>query len=93
MLKILEVEIKSPYKLKCKFNTGETKLFNVLPVIQNHHLINGVSELLNDDIFKKVIVGQMGEILWKNIVKEENSDTYFDYDISAEYVYENSILV
>lgn len=90
MHKIIEVEIVSPYLLKCRFNSGEVKTIDVYPVIQNHIYINGVSDILKEEIFKTVKIGQFGELLWSHIVKEENSDTYFDYDISPDFVFENS---
>jgi hypothetical protein len=92
MLRITEIKVVPNYHLICRFNSGELRQLAVLPLIESHKHLNGVGELLNGDTFKKVQIGQFGEIVWEKIVKTEyNGEVLFwDYDISPEFAYQNS---
>jgi Protein of unknown function (DUF2442) len=94
MIRITELKVTGPFTLLCKFNNGAIKKLDVLPVIQQHIHLNGVSTLLNEGSFKKVRIGGFGEIVWDKIVKttQDGEEVYWDYDISPEFAYENSSL-
>jgi hypothetical protein len=94
MIRITEIKVATPYLLLCKFNNGQIKKLDVLPVIEQHKHLDGVSTLLNEAFFKKVRIGEFGEIVWDKIVKttQDGKEIYWDYDISPEFAYENSIL-
>ena len=91
MIRVTEIIEKTPYYLLCKFNDGAIKKLDVLPLIKNHSHLKGVESLLNEAIFQNVRIGQFGEIVWDRIVKTTDNgvDTYWDYDISPEYAYQN----
>jgi hypothetical protein len=93
MIRITEVKVAAPYLLLCKFNNGTVKKLDVLPVIEQHLHLNGVSTLLNEAFFKNVRIGEFGEIVWDKIVKttQDGHEIYWDYDISPEFAYENSV--
>ena len=93
MLRVTQISVIPNYNLICKFNSGEIKKLDVLPLIKRHWHLTGVECLLNEDIFKNARIGQFGEILWKKIVKTayNNEVLYWDYDISPEFAYQNSI--
>lgn len=93
MIRITEIKVSSPYYIQCTFNNGVTKKLDVLPVIEHHLHLNGVSALLNEAFFKKVRIGEFGEIVWDKVVKtcQSGVEVYWDYDISPEFAYENSI--
>ena len=48
--KIIDVEALDNYKIKLKYETGETKIFNVLPYISG----KWYEELFNNSYFKTV---------------------------------------
>ncbi|MEI6751916.1 MAG: hypothetical protein WCK78_01990 [Paludibacter sp.] len=95
MIRVIEIIDKTPYTLVCKFNNGIVKKIDILPIIENHKHIVGVQNLLNESVFNTVRIGEFGEIVWDKIVKSSRNgeDITWDYDISPEFAYENSILV
>jgi len=76
--KIIDVEALDNYKIKLKYETGETKLFNVLPYIFG----NWYEELRNSSYFKTVhlISGRKG-IEWEH-----------GQDIAPHELYDMSII-
>jgi hypothetical protein len=90
MLKIEKIISIEPYEIVSKFNNGETKKLNILPIIQNHIEFDGVEKLLDEKIFKTAKLGVFTEIYWKKIVKTSKNEIW-NYDISPEYFYENGI--
>lgn len=92
MIKVSRVFVESSYQLICEFNNKEVRLLDVLPIIENHKHLNGVSRLFEKEVFAKVEVGDFGELTWRKIVITENNGTptYWDYDISPEFAYSNS---
>lgn len=92
MLRITEIVEKKNSILLCKFNTGEVKSLNVLPIIENHKNIKGVEKLLDNSIFKTAQIGQFGEIYWPKLItsSHNNEEVVWNYDISPEYAYYNS---
>ena len=95
MLRVVEIIETSPYCLQCKFNNGEIKKLDVKPIIEHHIHLNGVQDLLNESVFKKVSIGEFGEIVWVKIVKtvQDGKEIKWDYDISPEFAYQNSTSV
>ena len=87
--KILEIE---NFAIICEFNNGVKKKLNVLPLIQNHSHLQGIDLLQNEIVFKKVAVGEMGEIFWKNIITSKSNDLW-NYDISPEFIFYNGTAV
>lgn len=94
MIRVVEIIEKTPYFLVCKFNNGVVKKLDILPLIENHKHIEGVQSILNESVFHTVGIGEFGEIVWNKIVKttQNGKVIYWDYDISPEFAYENSIL-
>jgi hypothetical protein len=61
--KILNVEPLDDYKIKIFYETGEIKLFNVLPYISG----NWYEELINNEYFKTIHLVSNGHgIEWEN---------------------------
>jgi hypothetical protein len=61
--KIIDVEALDNYKVKLKYETGETKIFNVLPYISG----NWYEELNNINYFKTVHLTSAGKgIEWEH---------------------------
>jgi len=52
----------------------------------------GIDKLLEIPVFKNVRIGEMGELVWDNIIKtEHNGETILmNYDISPEFAYINA---
>jgi len=95
MLRVIELVEVSPYYLLCKFNNGEIRKLDVLPIIEHHKHLEGIDSLLTEVIFAQARVGDFGEIVWDKIIKtlENGVEMSWDYDISPEFAYENSILI
>jgi len=95
MIRITEIIEHTSYSLICKFNNGVVKKLDILPIIENHKHLEGVQKLLNEPVFNSVRIGEFGEIVWDKIVKNSHTgeDSYWDYDISPEFAYENSVEV
>jgi len=81
--------------LICKFNNGNIKKLNILPIIEQHKHLKGVERLLDEIIFNKVRIGEFGEIVWDKIVVtiQDKKEVIWDYDISPEFAYQNSISI
>lgn len=92
MLRVVEIIDNNNFSLLCKFNTGEVKKLNVLPIIENHKHLNGIDRLYDNKEFAKVKIGEFGEIFWSGIVhsNQDGQEFLWDYDISPEYAYFNS---
>ena len=91
--KIIEI---APYYVDCRFNTGELKRIEVLPLLLNHQDLNGIDQLKDHSIFEKALIGEMGELKWEKIIlsPKDDSGKRWDYDISPEFAYEiGNILV
>lgn len=95
MLRVTKIVEKSCYILVCKFNNGIVKQLDILPIIENHRHLNGVQNLLDESVFFSVRIGEFGEIVWDKLVKTNTDgvEVDWDYDISPEYAYQNSIAV
>ena len=93
MIRVTDIINKTSYSLVCKFNNGMIKKLDIMPIIENHKQLDGVENLLNESVFNTVRIGEFGEIVWDKIVKNSyNGEVLFwDYDISPEFAYENSV--
>ncbi len=89
MIKVMEIKRVEPYAVECKFNNGISKVLDVYPLIQNHKDLVGIDKLLEMQVFSSVRVGEMGELVWDNIIKTEyNGETILmNYDISPEFAF------
>jgi hypothetical protein len=92
MLRVVIILNKENHRLVCQFNNGEIRDLDILPIVSKHKHINGVENILKNDVFESVKIGEFGEILWLNIVKTNTNegDIYWDYDISPEFAYSES---
>lgn len=92
MIKIIRVFIENPFQLVCEFSNKEVRLLNVLPILEQHKHLNGVSSLFKEENLAKVEIGDLGELTWRKIVISEYNGvtTCWDYDISPEFAYLNS---
>ena len=95
MIKVTSIDILEPYFLVCRFNTGITKKLDVFPLIQNHEKLKGIEKLLDGKTFKKVRIGDAGEIVWDKIITTSyrGEDQIWDYDISPEFAFENALQI
>ena len=91
MVKIVSINKVELYNITCTFNDGSTKKIDVKPLLQKHHYLDGITELYNENVFKQVKIGEMGEIMWENIISipDHKAITKWNYDISPEFVYYN----
>ena len=92
MLKVSSIEKAEPYFLICRFNNEVIKKLDILPLIENHKNLEGIDQLLKTNIFNQVSIGEMGEIVWPNIIRTIHNGvvTIWDYDISPEFAFENA---
>jgi hypothetical protein len=92
MIRITDIKVTPPYNLICRFNSGDIKQLDVLPIIKQHKHLIGVEKLLNEEVFKKVRIGEFGEIVWdKIVITEHNGEQIcWDYDISPEYAFQHA---
>jgi hypothetical protein len=92
-LKIQKIISIEPYSVVCRFNNGIVRQLDIKPLIENHTKLKGIDKLLNENIFRRVRIGKMGELLWKKVVEESDSDNktiLWDFDISPEFFFQNS---
>ena len=91
MLKIETIQILETYKLLCVFNTGEKRILDIQSTLD---LANEyVKRIVQPETFKKVKIGDFGQIYWENIaeMKDLNGVTFpCEFDMSPEFVYHNS---
>ena len=89
MIKVIEIKKVESYAVECKFNNGISKKLDVYPLIQNHKNLDGIDRLLDEQVFKNVRIGELGELVWDNIIKSEynGETTMMNYDISPEFAF------
>lgn len=93
MIKAVEILKISPFKVVCRFNTGEIKQIELESVINNSNQYVNKKKLLDEEFFKQVSIGVFGELYWENAAyfKNENGELIpCEYDLSPEFVYYNS---
>ena len=94
MIKVTAIEKAEPYVIVCRFNNNMVKKLDILPLIENHKNLDGIEKLLDIETFSKVRVGELGELVWDKIIKTTNykgERETWDYDISPEFAFINSI--
>ncbi len=94
MLKIKNISLMPNYTLRCVFNTGEVRIFNLQKSLDKNDRF--VRKVLSLEVFEKVKLGDFGELYWDEIgeIKELNgSISSCNYDISPEFVYAHSELL
>ena len=90
MLKIEAIQIIKAYKLRCFFNTGEQKIFDLEQKLDVNNVF--VKKILNPNTFNLVKIGVLGQIQWDGIGEIKDNDgsaILCEYDISPEFVYFN----
>lgn len=85
------LEVGSHYII-CGLNNGEKRKLNLLPLLQKHAAIQGVSQLLELEMLKTAQIGTMGEVLWENIVTNSRNESW-SYDISPDFFLKEGELV
>ncbi len=95
MIKVISIEKIEPYYLVCRFNNQVVKKLDIYPLIQQHKNLQGIDQLMANEIFNKARIGEMGEIVWDKIIttKHLNETIVWDYDISPEFAYEHASLI
>ena len=91
MLKIKKIAILPNYTLRCVFNTGEVRIFDLQKSLDKNNRF--VRKVLTPEVFDKVKLGSFGELFWDEIgeIQELNgSVSSCNYDISPEFVYAHS---
>ncbi len=93
MVKLSKIEFSENNEILCFFENGEQRLFNVQNSIKDRY----IGAIISDDkILKSAQIGQFGEIYWSNMgeIKDlEGNVIRCEYDISPEFVYENSVII
>ncbi len=93
MVKLSKIEFSENNEILCRFENGELRLFNVRDSIQDRYIDIIVSD---NKIFKSAQIGKFGEIYWSDMgeIKDLKGNVILcEYDISPEFVYENSITI
>jgi hypothetical protein len=91
MLKITHISLLSNFMIRCVFNTGEERMFDLKKALSIEDPF--VKKILRPEVFEKVKIGEFGQLYWQNIGEiRELNDTVSpcDYDISPEFVYAHS---
>lgn len=94
MLKIEDIQFIDHQKILCFFNTGDKRVFNVVCVINDDNKFS--QKLMQPLVFRNAKIGVFGQLYWDGIAEMKNYDGEFipcEYDISPEFVFNNSIAV
>ncbi len=89
MKKIVELYIEKPFVLLCVFANGEKRLFDLSNSLNDKY----AKKLMNEEVFRQAKIGSFGEVYWENVAEIRNLKGELEpcqYDMSAEFVYENS---
>ncbi len=93
MIKLSKIEFSENNEILCFFENGELRLFNVQNSIKDRYIKVIISD---DKIFKSAQIRKFGEIYWADMGEIKDLDGNIircEYDISPEFVYENSVTV
>jgi hypothetical protein len=90
MLRVTSIDHIQPFEITCSLNNGIKRKIEVMPLIQQHHHLIGISALLESPQFLKAEIGNMGEIRWRNIILGADGQLW-DYDISPEFVFHHGV--
>ena len=96
MIKPIEILSAKPYIIVCRFSCGETRQLNMEQFIRAQQGIAGISSLFDEKIFTQVSIGEVGQLLWKDVTTMKNEKGEFiscEYDVSPEFAYKESIPV
>lgn len=96
MRKTVEILNVIPYSVTCKFNTGEVRTIDMKEIISNSNTYVDKEKLLNIEFFKKVRINEFGELQWSNaaFMRDENNEWIkCEFDLSLEFIYQNSVAV
>ncbi|MFM7195852.1 MAG: hypothetical protein ACKOYP_13870 [Bacteroidota bacterium] len=85
MIRVISIDQIEPYAIICSLSNGIKRKVEVKPLIENHLHLDGISSLLHRPEFMKAEIGEMGEIRWKNVIKNSDGESW-DYDISPEFI-------
>ncbi len=93
MLKAVEIINSNPYKIVCKFNTGEIREINLENLILESNSLVNKEKLLDPAFFNKAAIGNFGELFWENAayIRDLKGEMIScEFDLSPEFVYFNS---
>lgn len=91
MKKITKIELQKPYRILCTFNHNEQRIIDLKEIFSADDPY--AQKVLNKSAFKKVQIGDFGELYWKDVaeMKDLHGKTIpCNYDISPEWVYRKS---
>ena len=92
--KINKIKIIEPFKLLCTFDNNEVRLFEISKNLKIEDKY--FHQLLEESNFNKVEIGVFGELSWKELAEIQNYNGELElceYDMSPEFVYNNSLLI
>lgn len=96
MIHVTNILETQPYFLIVAFDNGEVRKLEMQPILESQQHYPGVEKLFDTNIFLHPHIGNFGQIYWDNILQMRDLQGEFipcEYDLSPEFVYENSILV
>jgi hypothetical protein len=91
MFRITNISILDAFQIQCSFNTGETKVLDLKKSLDINNKY--VKKLIKNDTYKNAKIGSFGEIYWEGIAEMKDFDGSIipcEYDMSPEFVYQNS---
>jgi len=91
---IINISIKENFRILCSFKNGEQRIFDVPKVLNLEKKF--VTKIFKTEIFKNAKIGSFGEIYWNNVAEMKGLKGEVipcEYDISPEFIYQNSTLV
>ncbi len=93
MMKIIAIKFHKPFILECIFANKERRLFNLEEVFDRK--AKYVNKLFNPAIFEQAKIGMFGQVYWEGIAEIRDLNGKLEpceYDMSAEFIYHNSVL-
>lgn len=88
MIKLIKIHCLADFKIHCFFNNGEEGLLDLKSILKDDFAV----KILQEQVFKKAKIGDLGEIYWEGIAKIQDlggNSIPCAYDMSPEFVYEN----
>ena len=89
MIKLIKIHCLADFKIHCFFNNEQEGLLDLKRVLKGDF----ASTILQEQVFKKAKIGDLGEIYWEGIAKIQDWDGKIiscAYDMSPEFVYLNA---
>ena len=87
--KVTHITFLEPFTLKCWFANREVRILELSHLLKPPY----AEKILNETVFKTAKVGTLGQIYWEKIGQIQLLDRSIapcEYDMSGEFVYENS---